>query len=117
MKVLLVEDDKFFQKFYVTRLEEQEFTVEAASNGDEGLAKISEFKPDIIILDLIMPKKNGFEFLEEYSQLNYKAPVLVFSTLGQEEDVQKAMSLGATDYVNKGLYDFESLKKKIMSLK
>lgn len=114
MKILVIEDDKFFQKFYSTKLVEAGHTVEVAANGDEGLHKISEFKPQLILLDIIMPVKDGFEVLTELSKSDHKKiPVIVFSTLGQEEDVKKAKSLGAKDYINKSYFDLENLKKKI----
>lgn len=118
MKVLLVEDDKFFQKFYASKLKEQGFEVAVASNGNEGLEQAVSVKPAIIILDLIMPEKDGFEFLQAYKQdakIN-KIPVLVFSTLGQDEDVKKAIQFGARDFVNKGQFDFDGLKTKIREI-
>lgn len=118
MKVLLVEDDLFFQKFYASKLTEQQYQVETASNGDEGLQKARSFLPDIIILDIIMPQKNGFEFLAARAAepALKRIPVIVFSTLGQEEDVKKAMELGANDFVNKALFDFDAVKQKIQGM-
>lgn len=118
MKILIIEDDEFFQKFYSSKLKDAGFEVEAGRDGNEGLAKIKDFKPNLILLDLIMPNKDGFEVLSTMSQTpTYKnIPVLVFSTLGQEEDVKKALSLGAKDFINKSFFDFESLQEKITSL-
>lgn len=117
MKILVVEDDKFFQNFYSIKLKEKGFEVEIATDGEEGLNKLKASKPDLILLDIIMPKKDGFDFLKELSidQINNKIPVVVFSTLGQEADIQKAKSLGARDYVNKSFFDFENLYNKIVS--
>lgn len=117
MKILLIEDDRFFQNFYLVKLKESGFEVEAASDGEEGIAKVQTFQPDLILLDIIMPKKNGYEVLEDLSQMGTlkTTPVLVFSTLGQEQDVQKAKNLGATDYVNKSFFDFDTLLTKIKS--
>ncbi|OGK10519.1 hypothetical protein A2767_04635 [Candidatus Roizmanbacteria bacterium RIFCSPHIGHO2_01_FULL_35_10] len=118
MKLLLVEDDIFFRKFYVEKLKEKGFLVEEADDGEQGLEKIKSFKPDLVILDLIMPKKDGFEVLRSLQidpELK-KIPVLVFSTLGQNSDIEKAKKFGATDYVNKSLFDFEQLVVKINTL-
>jgi DNA-binding response OmpR family regulator len=118
MKIVLVEDDKFFHNFYAAKLKEKGFDVDVASDGEEGLALIKKTKPNIILLDLIMPKKDGFEVLEALSkdpELN-KIPVLVFSTLGQEKDIERAKKLGATDYTNKSFFDFDKLLAKIHSL-
>ena len=115
MKILVIEDDTFFQHFYVAKLREQQFEVEAASNGEEGLEKAQVFMPDIILLDLIMPKKDGFEVLEAIQQdtVLRNIPILVFSTLGSEKDIEKAKQPGAKDYVNKSFFDFDALVAKI----
>lgn len=118
MKILLVEDDRFFRKFYVEKLKESGFEIDEADDGTQGLEKMRSFKPDLVILDIIMPNKDGFEVLKEIktdSALN-KIPVLVFSTLGQEQDVEKAKKIGAADYVNKSLFDFNDLLNKINTL-
>lgn len=118
MKIAVVEDDVFFQKFYSTRLAEKGYEIVVASDGEEGLAKIRSEQPNAILLDIIMPKKNGFELLEELQQdpKISKIPVLVFSTLGQEDDIKRAMSLGAKDYVNKSFFDFNNLVSKIAEI-
>ncbi len=118
MKLLLIEDDVFFRRFYVEKLKEKGFLVEEADDGEVGFEKIKSFRPDLIILDLIMPKKDGFEVLQSI-QLEpelKKIPVLVFSTLGQDKDIEKAKKFGASDYVNKSLFDFNMLMEKINTL-
>ncbi|QQG40536.1 MAG: response regulator [Candidatus Levyibacteriota bacterium] len=119
MKILIAEDDAFFQKFYSTKLTEKDFEVITASDGEETLAKVLESKPDLILLDLIMPKKDGFEVLTALSKdaISKDIPVIVFSSLGQEQDVKRAKTLGAKDYINKGFYDFDSLVAKISMYK
>ena len=118
MKILLIEDDQFFRKFYAFKLQEQKFEIDQAADGVEGMTKILQGKPDLILLDIIMPNKDGFEVLKEKSQnpAIKNIPVLVFSTLGQEQDIQKAKALGATDYVNKSFFDFEKLLEKIRTM-
>lgn len=115
MNILIVEDDVFFQKFYSQKLQEVGFTVNVAVDGNDAIVKVVKTKPDLIILDIIMPNKDGFEVLEEISRdrVLSKIPILVFSTLGQEQDVQKALKLGAVGYVNKTFFDFGNLKAKI----
>lgn len=114
MKILVIEDDKFFQKFYSTKLAEAGHTVTVAVNGDDGLKKIPEVKPNLILLDIIMPVKDGFDVLTELEKSPHKnIPVIVFSTLGQEQDVAKAKKLGAKDYINKSYFDLDNLKAKI----
>ena len=118
MKILLVEDDKFFREFYAQKLREKGAEVFQAGDGVEGLQKVAENTPEVILLDLIMPNKDGFQVLEELSKndLTKNIPVLVFSTLGQEKDIEKAKSLGAKAYVNKSFFDFEALYSKITEL-
>lgn len=118
MKILIVEDDNFFQKFYTRKLQEIGYETEMASDGEEAMAKLQTFSPDIMLLDIIMPKKNGFQVLEEIKQnpAIQKIPVIVFSTLGQEKDVEKAKTLGAVDFINKSYFDFENLVTKIKTL-
>lgn len=115
MKILLIEDDKFFQKFYNLKLKEQNIEVDVASDGEEGLLKMRQFMPDLVLLDLIMPKLDGFSVLKARlgDQNLIKIPVIVFSTLGQEQDIQNAKKLGATDYVNKSFFDFGNMMAKI----
>jgi len=115
MKVLLIEDDKFFQKFYCAKLKEQNIEVGLASDGEEGLIKMQQSNPNIVLLDLIMPNKDGFSVLEARSMDENlkKIPVIVFSTLGQEKDLEKAKNLGATDYINKSFFNFDEIMTKI----
>lgn len=115
MKILLIEDDKFFQNFYSLKLKEAGFEVETADDGLQGLDKIKASNPNLILLDLIMPGKDGFQVLVEKSKdENMKnIPVIVFSTLGQEQDVKKALELGASDFINKTFFDFNNLLTKV----
>lgn len=117
MKIIIIEDDHFFQNFYSIKLKDLGYQVEVASNGQEGIDKIKTFSPDLILLDLIMPIKDGFQVLTELKidPLLSKFPVIVFSTLGQESDVKKALELGAKDYINKSFFDFDSFLKRVIT--
>lgn len=118
MLILLVEDDPFFQKFYATKIKESGLDVEVAGDGIEALERLKTMKPNLILLDLIMPRKDGFEVLQALSENpDLKSiPVFVFSTLGEEKDVEKAKALGARDYINKSFFDFDNLYQKISSI-
>lgn len=118
MKLLLAEDDPFFQNFYSRKLSESGIDVEVASDGVEALQKILLSKPNVLLLDIIMPNKNGFEVLEEISKNPElkEIPVIVFSTLGQDTDMKRAIDLGATTYINKTFFDFDNLLQKINSV-
>ena len=118
IKVLIVEDDRFLSSIVKNRLERDGFLVAQAYDGDDGLKKMAEFRPDLIILDLIMPKMSGFEFMEalaadpEFNQI----PVLIASNLGQESDIEKAKNLGAVDYYVKVRTSIDDLDKMIKNV-
>lgn len=102
-KVLIIEDDKFLIKLYSDKLQREGFEVSQSLTGEEGFIKILTEKPDLVILDLILPGKNGFEVLSEV-KLNSKTksiPVIVLTNLGQESDIKKGLELGAVDYLVK----------------
>ncbi len=113
MKILLIDDDKFFRQLYSDKLRQKGAEVVVAEDGEDALKKVAEFQPEVILLDLVMSKMNGFEFLKA---LTVKIPILVFSTLGQEKDVEEAKKLGATGYVNKSFYDFDKLFATILEV-
>jgi len=102
-KILLVEDDKFLSEMYSTKLTESGFEVETAFDGEEGLRKAGEFQPDLILLDIVLPKKDGFEVLKELKAKEELSKILVIAltNLGQKEEVQKGFDLGASDYIIK----------------
>lgn len=118
MRILIIEDDKFFQKFYTSKLKEEGIEVEVAKDGEEGIIKAKTFRPNLIILDIIMPKIDGFivlQALKADGELK-NIPILVFSTLSQKQDIEKAKDLGAADFVNKSFFDYDKLKSKIKAL-
>lgn len=115
VKVLVVEDDKFLMKVYQSKLTKEGFNVLAVSDGEEAIAKAKAEKPQMVLLDLIIPKKDGFEVLaalKDDPELQ-SIPVLILSNLGQNEDLKKAMALGAVDYVVKSDMSIEDVLTKI----
>ena len=102
-KILLVEDDKFLSEMYATKLTESGFDVETAFDGEEGIKKAGEFGPDLILLDIVLPKKDGFEVLKELKskEASKKILVIALTNLGQKEEVQKGFDLGVNDYIIK----------------
>jgi DNA-binding response OmpR family regulator len=113
--VLVVEDDKFLANAYRVKCQNEDFNVLVASDGNEGLRILEETTPDVILLDLVMPNKDGFEFMTEVNkdpELK-KIPILIASNLGQEEDLKKAMEMGAKDYVIKSDTPLEEILEKI----
>lgn len=102
-KVLIIEEDYFLRKIYRNKLTLAGFEFIEATNGVEGLNKVIFEKPDIILLDLILPRKNGFDVLIEMkkNQELKNIPVIILSVLGQESDIKRAFSLGAQEYLVK----------------
>jgi len=90
-KILLIDDDTVLLKLYSTRLSADRHAVETATDGEEGLKKIQQGKPDIIILDLLMPKINGFVFLENLNRnpLTKNIPKIVFSSVANQEQINR----------------------------
>lgn len=105
-KVLVVEDEDFLIKMYDVGLKHEGFEVFSAEDGEKGLALAKEKKPDIILLDLIMPNKNGFEVLEDLKKdpVTQSIPVYILSNLGQEVDVERVKQLGAETFLRKDAY-------------
>jgi len=114
-KVLIVEDSKFLSNTFKTELGRSGYEIRVVGDGEEAMNTLKEFKPDLILLDLVMPKKDGFEVLSELKQSNdlKSIPVLVISILNLKEDMEKAISLGAVDYLTKTDFTLEELKKKV----
>jgi CheY-like chemotaxis protein len=116
MKILMVDDDAFFRKFYASKLVAEGYQVDTAANGREALDYLARAKPDILLLDLIMPQMDGFEVLKELTKVpgtKPPFPIIVFSTLSQPQDVERAKQLGASDFVNKVSLNFTVLIEKI----
>ena len=114
-KVFIIEDDKFLIKILSRKLEEEGFTVFQASEGNEALRRVIEEKPDIILLDLILPGKNGFEILTEVMRHEdmQKTPVIILSNLGQIADIERGLALGAKDYIIKTDLNLNDISEKI----
>ena len=105
-KILLIEDDSFIIDIYITKLKEVGFSVQSAVNGEDALAKIKQSRPDLVLLDIVLPQVTGFEFLQEIKSMPElkNVPVIVLSNLGQKKEVEKGLSLGAAKYLIKAHY-------------
>lgn len=116
--VLVVEDDLFITKAYKFKFEESGFQVKVAYNGEEALQILKKLTPDIIILDIIMPIKNGFEVLEQIKKDKrlVLVPVIVATNLGQEQHVLKAMQMGVNEYIIKSELSLNLLVEKVKAM-
>jgi len=103
IKVLLVEDDDLIQELYETVLKLRNFEVELANDGIEGLEKARALKPDVVLLDVMMPKMNGLEMLEKLkSDPEIKnIPVIMLSNIADENHIRAALNQGALKYIIK----------------
>jgi DNA-binding response OmpR family regulator len=114
-RVLLAEDDRFLRKAAETALKRQGFTVLPAVDGEEALRMARAETPDIVLLDLIMPKLQGFEVLRalKADPATASIPVIILSNLGQESDVKQAMEAGAVGYFVKANLSLQDLVKRV----
>jgi len=99
-KILIVEDDTFLSELLSSKFIRSGYTISVAKNGEEGVQKAVDEKPNLILLDLILPKMSGFDVLIKIKedQSISSIPVIILSNLGQKEDIEKGMKLGAANY-------------------
>ena len=114
-KILLIEDEEMLASMYSTKFKKEGFEIEVALNGEEGLKKAKENKFDIVLVDIIMPKLDGFAVLKELRTMEeYKEiPIFMLTNLGQDEDMEKGKKLGATDYLVKANFTPSQVLEKI----
>jgi len=114
-KILIVEDDLFLANLLSLRFKKEGYEVIQAFSGTEALEKLKSIRPNVILLDIILPQKNGFEVLEAISQnpQTSSIPVIIVSNLGQESDIEKGKMLGAIDYYVKARLSIDELVNKV----
>lgn len=114
-KIIVAEDDQFLSNAYRVKLTKEGFDVKMVADGQELIDLLKTFKPNLIILDLLMPKKDGFETLKEIKADPNLAdiPIIIASNLGQTNDIDLGLKLGAQDYIVKSDLSLEDLVKKI----
>ncbi len=115
--ILLVEDDPFLSNILIMKLQKEGLNVIHAVDGDDALTKLNEGSYEMVLLDLILPKKNGFEVLEAMRKDSRfeTTPVIIVSNLGQDSDMEKARSLGVIDYIVKERLSIDDLVAKVKS--
>jgi len=116
--VLIVEDDKFLSSAYRLKFTKAGYEVMLAMDGSEGMTILSTFTPDIILLDLVMPVKDGFTMLSELkaSEAYKNIPVIITSNLSQKEDIDKAKGMGAMDFIIKSDISLDDLVTKVQKI-
>jgi len=118
-KILIIEDEELLYNLLERKLNEKGYQASVAKDGVEGMKMIKEIKPDLVLLDIVMPNKNGFEVMDEM-QADEKLkhiPIIVISNSGQPVEIDKAKELGAKDWLIKTEFDpqevIEKVKKQI----
>jgi len=115
--ILIIEDDEFFRELISKKLISNGFNVSEAVDGKKGIDKVKELKPDLVLLDLLLPDVDGFTVLskmKEDAEIS-KIPVIVLSNLDSKEDVEKVLKLGASDFLIKSRFDLDEIIIKIKS--
>lgn len=117
-KILIVEDDNFLRELIRRKLLKEGFEVSEALDGEDGLKKIKKEKPDLVLLDIILPMLDGFEVL---ARLKGDAevkdiPVVILSNLGQKDEVERGLKLGAVDYLVKANFTPSEIIAKLKKL-
>ncbi|MBU1131098.1 response regulator [Patescibacteria group bacterium] len=103
IKILIVEDDEFLLRMYVAKLEMEGYKIVTAVDGEKGVRLAVKEKPDLILLDLLLPKKDGFQALKELkaNAATRSIPVIILTNLSQKKDIDRCFSLGIKDYLIK----------------
>lgn len=116
VKILIIEDDKSLVSILKQALIGEKFEVVLANSADEGLDQAMIAKPDVILLDVLLPGKTGFEFLREMKQNSELAeiPVIILSNLGQDEEIKTGLSLGAASYLVKADFTIDEVVAEIL---
>ncbi len=117
-KILLIEDEPFLSSLLKNRLQREAFEVIIAKDGEEAVKFLKSSTPNLILLDIILPKKSGFEIMEDIKadpELSDKTdvPVIIISNLSQPEDIQKSKQLGAIEYFVKAKTSIDDLVSKV----
>ena len=114
-KILIVEDDPSLSGALLKRLSEEGFEVAVSEDGETGTRKAEEFRPDLILLDIILPKKNGFKVLEELRAKEdfHKVPVLILTNLESNFDISRASEFHISAYLVKANYSLDEIVLKI----
>jgi DNA-binding response OmpR family regulator len=117
-KILLIEDDKFLRELIIQKLGKEGYEVVEAAEGEVGVVKMTEEKPDLVLLDLILPGIDGFEVLRRIKEnpVIASVPIIILSNLGQRDDVEKGIQLGAVDYLIKAHFTPGEIVEKIKAI-
>lgn len=114
-KIVLIEDDEILSKVLYSELTDAGFEVAQAFDGEAGLELVRSKRPDLVLLDLVLPKKHGFDVLAELkkSPETKSIPVIILTLLGEDEDIKKGLQFGANDYLVKSSHAIAEIVEKV----
>lgn len=118
MQALIIEDDSYISDMYKIKLESENFDVVVAEDGIKGLKELERIKPDIILLDVVMPKVDGFGVLKTIKNTDglKGIPVIMLTNLGQKDNVERGLDLGASGYIIKAHFTPSEVVKKVKEI-
>lgn len=116
--ILIIEDDEFFRELISNNLSSGGFGIFQAPDGQKGIEKAKESKPDLVLLDLLLPKIDGFEVLASLKgdPETSSIPIIILSNLDSKEDIEKGLKLGATDFLIKSQFGSDEIVTKIKKI-
>jgi len=117
-KILIIEDDPFLSEMYAAKFKQSDFSVELAADGQQGLKEIKSVKPDLVLLDIVLPKMDGFEVLKKVKEDNQlkDIPIVLLTNLGQKKEVEKGLNLGADEYIIKAHFTPTAVVAKVKEI-
>ena len=118
MKILIIEDEEILAKVLKEKLEKANFDVKISIDGEEALLDVKNWKPNAILLDLMLPKKNGLDVLKELKEDNFlkNIPIIITSNLSDDDSIKKGIKLGADDYFVKSEHPINEIVEKVKSV-
>lgn len=116
--ILLIEDDPLLIDVYSTKLKQSGFEVRVVENGEKALAAVAEQKPDLVLLDIVLPHVDGWDILQNLrsSETLQGIKIVILSNLGQKEEIEKGLRLGAAKYLIKAHYTPSEIVQEIIKL-
>lgn len=117
-KILIIEDDKFLRELISQKLLKEGYDIAEAIDGEKGITAVKTEKPDLVLLDLILPEVDGFGVLEKVKEdaATSQIPIIILSNLGQKDDIEKGLKLGAIDYLIKAHFTPNEIVEKIKTI-
>jgi len=117
-KILIIEDDKFLRELIAQKLIKEGYDIVEAVDGEKGIKSVKEEKPDLILLDLILPGIDGFEVLSKIKEdpVLSQIPVIILSNLGQKDDIERGLKIGAADYLIKAHFTPGEIVEKVKTI-